>query len=196
MKGASNPHASYRTPPMTGPKINPVPMPPITIPTHCARLFSGIMSATIPIAAGKSPAVNPPSKARTAMNTPSEGANRNPIFATTKAASATRTIGRRPILSAREPTNGAARNAASANDMVISPRDSTPAPNSPSRLAKIGRIMPKPVIIRATLPASSRRTLRARVGLGNEVATSVAVTTLPRFLCDLSVLIPRLPIPP
>ncbi len=101
-----------------------------------------------------------PSTVRTAMKTWVEGASRNPMLATAKAASATRIKGRRPKRSASVPINGAAMNWASAKDIVISPNASTPEPSSPSRLAKTGIIMPKPVIISATQAASSRMMVR------------------------------------
>ena len=62
----------------------------------------------------------------------------------------------------REPITGAARNWASAKDIVIRPRPSTPEPSSPRRRAKTGMMMPKPVIINPTLNASSSTIVRVR----------------------------------
>ncbi len=87
---------------------------------------------------------------------------------------ATRTSGRRPNLSANEPMNGDATSWASAKAIVINPSVSTPEPNSASRLAKTGMIMPRPVIINATLAANSKMMLRVRCGLGRDVITCVA----------------------
>ena len=144
------------------------------------------MSATIPIAAGMNPAVRAPSTTRTAIKTSVELANKKPILTAIYEASATRIRGRRPIRSARDPMSGAAMNAASAKDMVSSAKASTPEPNSLSRLAKMGMIMPKPVATIHTLTARRRVIFRARRGLGPEVVTRVAMTTSPRYWCELS----------
>ena len=88
-----------------------------------------------------------------------------------KATRPPRISGRRPIRSARDPISGADRNAAKANDMVISPSASTPEPNSPSRLANTGITMPKPIVTMTTLAARSRTIFRARGALRAGVST-------------------------
>ena len=58
------------------------------------------------------------------------------------------------------------RNCASAEAMAIKLRTSTPAPNSPRRLAKTGVAMPKPVIIKAQLPVSDVMIERTLLSVG------------------------------
>jgi hypothetical protein len=72
--------------------------------------------------------------------------------------------GRLPHLSVHDPKSGAAMSWVRAKTIVISPNASTPLPNLPRRRAKTGMVMPNPVIIKATLAASSQMMLRARRG--------------------------------
>jgi len=114
--------------------------------------------------AGNNPAVNAPSRARISMKIFIVGAHKKPILARVKEIRERMINGRLPMRSASEPINGAAISCVRANDMVIRPRASTPEPNSPNLLANTGMIIPKPVIIKPTLPASSMITLRICLG--------------------------------
>src|SRR5512139_29879 len=76
LSAAPYPQWSYRTPPKTGPAIQPIEAPPLTMLTHCALRSVGARSATILFTAGIRPAVNAPARARRITIAIAEAANR------------------------------------------------------------------------------------------------------------------------